>query len=367
MRYLFTFIMLFASTASFSCYNEYYALDAKGNFHPIEMDNIRFNQFFDQKIIEKQLIKLERKLQKSTDFRLLSDYGLYLVQAGKVKEALILFEKLAELHPNEYSILANLGTTYELSAQNEKALEYVKKGIKINPGSHKGSEWIHIKILEAKIALEKDPAYLEKHSVLNLNAQQKKSQKVFDQLYIQLQERFPFSPKEANPVMADLFVEMGDFYFDHISYEHAKAFYQIAKLYFKSARKDIDEKIERARTLRETYSGKEPGFPKDPHGTTIKVVGVPYQNYVFKPSGSDYKINWSNIETDPGILLAYEGLLMEEQSVKTLKEAKQDDPGEQKTKNQVSEKEHDNSMLWIGLTLAILIIAIFTYFKSKRK
>ncbi len=367
MRFILTLLLVSCFTTGFSCYNEYYALDAKGNFHPIEMDKIRFNQFFDQKDIEKQLIQLERKLQKSTDFRLLSDYGLHLVQAGKVEEALILFGKLAELHPNEYSIIANLGTTYELSGQNEKALEYIKKGIQINPNSHKGSEWIHVKILEAKIALEKDPDYLEENSVLNLNPQQKKSQKVFDQLYIQLQERFPFSPKEANPVMADLFVEMGDFYFDHISYEHAKAFYQIAKLYYKSARKDIDEKIERARTLRETYSGKEPGFAKDPHGTTIKVVGVPYQNYIHNPAGSDYKIDWSKIETDPETLLAYGGIATEEKSVKMQAETIQNNPEEQKNENPVSEKESDNSMLWIGLTLAILIIAIFTYFRAKKK
>lgn len=325
------------------------------------MDRIKFPQYFDQRSIEKQLISLEQKLKKNTDFKLLSDYGLHLVQAGKVKEALVIFEKLAQLHPNEYSIIANLGTTYELSGQNEKALEYIRKGIQINPNSHGGSEWIHVKILEAKIALEKDPDYLSKHSVLNLSSKQKQSQKVFDQLYIQLQERVPFSPKEPNPIMADLFVEMGDFYLENISFEHAKAFYQIAQIYYKSDRKDIAQKIDQARKLRETYIGSHPGKPKDEIATAEKVSGVPYQNYIYNPSGSDYKINWSKIETDPVKLLSYSGIEPE----KT--ETKKDSSESKKTKEVVKKKKSDNSILLLGLTLVTLIIAIFTYFKTRKK
>jgi len=367
MRYILTFLLLLLSySTGFSCYNEYYALDAKGHFHQIEMDRIKFPQYFDQRSIEKQLISLEQKLKKSTDFKLLSDYGLHLVQAGKVKEALVIFEKMAELHPNEYSIIANLGTTYELSGQNEKALEYIRKGIQINPNSHGGSEWIHVKILEAKIALEKDPGYLSNHTVLNLNSNQKQSQKVFDQLYIQLQERVPFSPKETNPIMADLFIDLGDYYFETISFEHAKAFYQIAKLYYKSERLDIDQKIDRSRKLRETYSGSHPGKPKDEMATAEKVNGVPYQNYFYNPWGSDYKINWSKIETDPVTLLAYAGIEPEKPEDKK-EEPKKGISEPKKSEELPAKKKSDNSALLLGVTLVTLIIAIFTYFRTRRK
>lgn len=364
MRCILTFLLLFCYSNSFSCYNEYYALDAKGNFHQIEMDQIRFNQAFDQKKIEKQLINLEEKLKKNADFKLLSDYGLHLVQAGKVKEALVLFEKLAELYPNEYSIIANLGTTYELSGQNEKALEYIRKGIKINPNSHGGSEWIHVKILEAKIALAKDPNYLNTHSVLNLSSEQKQSKKTFDQLYIQLQERFPFSPKEANPIMADLFIELGDYYFETISFEHAKAFYQIAQIYYKSDREDIDEKIDQARKLREDYANKPMPETSSERVSIQKVKGVPYQNYVSNPNGSNYQIDWSRIETDTEKLLAYLGIETENPTEEKIETEKTDLTKETIIK---PKKKSDNSMLWIGLTLVLLIISIFTYFKTKRK
>lgn len=215
-------------------------------------------------------------------------------------------------------------------------MKYIRKGLKLNPDSHDGSEWIHVKILEAKIALEKDPNYLNTHSVLNLHSKQKQSQKVFDQLYIQLQERFPFSPKEANPVMADLFIEMGDFYLDNISFEHAKAFYQIAKIYYKSSRKEVDEKIDRARKLRETYAHFQPGMagmkhevPKNtktaPHPVMeSKITGVPYQNYVYNPAGSSHVINWSKIETDPDKLLTFLDIKQSEGKQKTAEPEKQE-------------------------------------------
>ncbi|MGV3611534.1 MAG: hypothetical protein ACO1N0_11330 [Fluviicola sp.] len=379
MRFILTLLLLLSYSNSFSCYNEYYALDAKGQFHQIEeTKRILFMQHFDLIDIEKQLISLEQKLKKKADFRLLSDYGLHLVQAGKVKEGLVIFEKLAELHPNEYSIIANLGTTYELSGQNELALEYIRRGIQLNPNSHGGSEWIHVKILEAKIALAKDPDYLSNHTVLNLNANQKQSQKVFDQLYIQLQERVPFSPKEPNPIMADLFVEMGDFYFENISFEHAKAFYQIAKIYYKSDRKDIDEKIGKARKLREKYAASRPdasNIKRDPSikqevpsemTTSIKVAGIPYQDYFHNPPGSDYSINWSKIETDPVKLLAYAGIQPESpKESKAVPDSTLNDG--RHIKATVTVTKTKIPILWIGLTLATLIIAIFTYFKARRK
>ena len=366
VRYFFTFLLTLSSFASFGCYNEYYALDAKGHFHQVEMDKIRFNQYSDLKTIENQLLSLEKKLKKKADFKLLSDYGLHLVQAGKVKEALVIFEKLAELHPNEYSIIANLGTTYELSGQNEKALEYIRKGIQINPNSHDGSEWIHVKILEAKIALEKDASYLSNHSVLNLSVKQKQSQKVFNQLYIQLQERFPFSPKEPNPIMADLFVEMGDFYFENISFEHAKAFYQIAKIYYKSDRKGIDEKIDRSRKLREIYSGSQPKAGSGGGTISNKVTGVPYQNYVYNPPGSDYNIMWSKIETTPQVLLAYLIIGMEANKDNVVGQT-DSIQNNRSIKAVVTETKTSMPALWIGLTLMVLIISIFTYFRMQKK
>src|SRR5262245_17276322 len=81
-----------------------------------------------------------------------------------------------------------------------------------NPGSHHGTEWLHVAILESKIQREQDPAYFEKHSVLNLDyrvlnigakeilisGHQRELIEVLDALQYQLSERLKFI-KTADP------------------------------------------------------------------------------------------------------------------------------------------------------------------------
>ncbi|MNV17740.1 Tetratricopeptide repeat protein [compost metagenome] len=366
MKYYISFLLtVLVYSASFACYNEYYSLDSKGQFHLIDVGVIRFQKSFDQQKIERQLRKLGKKLQTKADYKLLSDYGLYLVKGGKVKEALVIFEALALAYPDEYSIIANLGTTYELSGNNEKALEYIRKGLKLNPDSHGGSEWIHVKVLLAKIALDKDPDYLSNHTVLNLSTKQEESEEVRKQLYIQLKERFPFC-KAPDPVMADLFVDLGDCYLHSISFEHAKGLYQIAKIYYQSSRADIDPKIEEVQKLRAKYADRQPEGYHGVESMVSKISGVPYSSYLENPDSDNYQINWSDILTNPDQLLELVGL-------KRLEEMKQEPEPEKDqeiVEKPVAVKKNtksDRSMLWIGLTSMILLISVFTYFKAKRK
>jgi hypothetical protein len=53
-------------------------------------------------------------------------------------------------------VAANLGTALELLGNKEEALHWIREGIRRNPQSHEGTEWLHAKILEAKIAAQKD-------------------------------------------------------------------------------------------------------------------------------------------------------------------------------------------------------------------
>lgn len=365
MRFIFAFLIVSCSSPVFACYNEFYALDAQGHFHQMEVGAIRFQTNFDLRRVEKQLIKLGQKLQLKADYKLLSDYGLYLVKGGKVKEARIIFEALAKAYPNEYSIIANLGTTYELVGENEKALEYIRKGLKLNPDSHGGSEWIHVKLLLTKNAIISERDFV-KNTILNLTPKQEASETIRKQLFIQLQERFPFC-KGPDPIMADLFIDLGDCYTAGISFEHAKGLYQIAKLYYKSERTDIDEKIERVRKLRSKYAHLEPEKHEVMDGADIgKITGVPYESYLKDLNPDNYSINWQQIETDPKKLLAFVGLKVVEEK-QTQVEVKKEKAEKKKTTQSKSGKKTDNSMLWIGLTMTVLIIAIFTYFKSKRK
>lgn len=371
MRLLVTFFLLLCHTTGFSCYNEYYALDSKGHFHQVEVSMINFQKNFDQKKIERKLVRLGKELQTSKDFKLLSDYGLYLVKGGKVKEAKIIFEALAKAYPNEYSIIANLGTTYELLGENEKALEYIRKGLKLNPNSHGGSEWIHVKILLAKIGFDKDLNYLKEHNVLELTPKQEASNAIREQLYIQLKERFPFC-KGPDPIMADLFIELGDCYMETLSFEHAKGLYQIAKKYYMTDRNDADEKMEQVKRLRAKYSHLSPSEhyteEEQKMGMVAKIDGVPYESYLEDPNADNYRIDWSKVETDPDKLLAFAGLKrIEEEQKQTEPEKPEKSVLQKKVSGSYPKNKSNNSMLWIGLTLVVLIVAIFTYFKAKRR
>lgn len=307
------FFSFFTVQYSLACYNEYFTLDAKGKTHHVHPGGLRFDTNFDLKKIEKELRELGRKLNEKPDFEILSDYALRLVKTGKTKEALVIFEALVKKYPNEYTLHANLGTTYELSGNNQLALEHIQKSILINPKSHKGSEWIHVKLLEAKIALEKNPDYLKNHSILNLSSKQKASEKTITFLIIQLKERFPFCKGPKDPIMAGLFEDLGDCYMEQISYEYAKAFYQIAVNYYGDKSKRLNDKIEEARSLREQHKELEPSLdesmkfegPKE-YMSIIKVGGVPYKEFLY--SHQDHTINWDGISLDSKALLALVGI-----------------------------------------------------------
>jgi hypothetical protein len=74
-----------------------------------------------------------------------------------------------EAYPDKAIVAANLGTALELSGDNEEALRWIRVGVDRDPKEHYGTEWLHVMILEAKIALAKDPGWLAEHSVLGLD------------------------------------------------------------------------------------------------------------------------------------------------------------------------------------------------------
>lgn len=112
---------------------------------------------------------MEAELRDATGVTNQSDYCVALLYLGRTQEAVERLEKLEQEHPGQYFIAANLGTAYELAGRNEEALRWINEGIKRNPASHEGTEWLHAKILEAKLAQQEDSEYFATHSVLNLD------------------------------------------------------------------------------------------------------------------------------------------------------------------------------------------------------
>ncbi len=171
-----------------------------------------------------------------------------MLHVGMVERAIAILEELERTNPGRYYTAANLGTAYELNGQNEKALEWIKEGIKRDPDAHNGSEWLHVNILEAKLALEKDPNWLASNSVIGLHRLSEDQlssggpvaignrgegvnlQQVEEALIYQLHERLEFiKPPEA--VVANLLFDLSRTLARTRRLEHSAVIREFAHIY----------------------------------------------------------------------------------------------------------------------------------------
>lgn len=84
---------------------------------------------------------------------------------GEFQKSADLLAELNLKYPNNYYICANLGVTSELTGKDSEALHWVEKAMQIKPDAHNGTEWMHAAVLRAKLAMAKEPAWLETHTI----------------------------------------------------------------------------------------------------------------------------------------------------------------------------------------------------------
>jgi tetratricopeptide (TPR) repeat protein len=171
-----------------------------------------------------RLAALEQKMAGAPAIWDRSDYGGMLIYAGEYAKARDVLLEAERISPGHYAVASNLGTAYELLGDNVKALEWIREGMKRNPDSHDATEWVHVKILEAKIALEKDADWLSKSSVLGVDFGREARPKLHGmteeqsarELYrimrgagYQLRERLQFV-KPPDAIVADVLFDLGN-------------------------------------------------------------------------------------------------------------------------------------------------------------
>lgn len=209
--------------------------------------------------------QLEAAIKKNVDYKLLSDYAWNALKFGNKETAVKLLEILYKAHPDEYNVVANLGTAYEVTGKNEKALELLRKAVAINPASHYGSEWIHIKILEQKV--KEDPDYTRildlkadpdnKDWAASVNFPYSSPDSLMVQLAYQLHERIGFVPK-PDPIVGQLVKDFAslvalthtkndaaEFYKYAISYDSSLAGVKAGVKPLKKVVNDIERKEEK--------------------------------------------------------------------------------------------------------------------------
>ena len=245
---LIAFILL--STKSNACLN-IFSVDSTGRVHHLE-HYFFFPIEFRQDYISKNLKALERKFNKKEyGYKNISDYGAYLLMAGHFKEGLDLFRALSKKYPAVYEVAANIAVAYELNSNIDSAIYWEKAAIAINPIAHKSTEWVHLKILEAKKKTLSDPYWCLNNNVTGIvelikeryvfNQNENVEGNMFSDLIYQLEERFSFTYAE-DKVMGKLLFELGD------AYQAASTFrsyycYAIAKYLYPALSVSADEKM----------------------------------------------------------------------------------------------------------------------------
>jgi tetratricopeptide (TPR) repeat protein len=108
------------------------------------------------------------KAREHKDFESLTNLGVLLIYQGQYASAVRLFVFLEKHHPGHHETAANLGTALELSGHDAVALQWIRIGIRRDPDEHEGTEWLHARILQAKLEQARNPAYLQSHSVAGI-------------------------------------------------------------------------------------------------------------------------------------------------------------------------------------------------------
>jgi tetratricopeptide (TPR) repeat protein len=201
-----------------------------------------------------------------TNFRHRNDYAVALVHLGELDQAIEILKSIETEHPGHYETAANLGTAYELHGELAPALSWIKEGIRRNPHSHNGTEWIHAKILEAKCLIAENPAWLDKHTVLGIDfgdklipsrpqgdikddaGNAKTLEDVRQAIAYQLNERLVFV-SSPDVTVADLLVDLGNILSLTDSVEEATPIYELALEYGPAHREILQKRLDHFRGL----------------------------------------------------------------------------------------------------------------------
>lgn len=114
-------------------------------------------------------VKITADARKDPDLKHLTDLAIVLVHQGQHAHAIRLLLSLEKRYPGRHETAGNLGTALELAGHDAVALKWIRIGIHRNVREHYGTEWLHARILEAKLATASQPGYLTDHSIAGLH------------------------------------------------------------------------------------------------------------------------------------------------------------------------------------------------------
>ncbi|UTW61586.1 tetratricopeptide repeat protein [bacterium SCSIO 12741] len=230
---LFLFACLFLSGfSSFSCINVY-RTTLDGNVHSSDAyRGIVYPKSIDAAKLRLEAQRLEKRWGTDSSYQDLSDYAAALIYLGELEKSKSIYHFLESQRPGSYVTASNLGTIYELLGKPDSAHYWIARSMKINPQSHGGSEWIHLKILEFQLNPDRDST----SSILGLdfgkegipeNIKGIHLIELRDHLTIQLKERGYFV-KPPNWIVGNIYFDYGNVIAQTLNVEAALESYEEA-------------------------------------------------------------------------------------------------------------------------------------------
>jgi len=277
-RWLFPLLLVILAGASSApaCMNDYHPNVAAIQRSDSVLEQLRMHTLKEPWDVRRD--RLRKELAAGGDYQVKNDLATSLAHTGQAGEAVTLLEQIEAEKPGLYVTAANLGTAYELAGNNEKALEWIRQGIARNPRAHEGTEWLHVRILQAKLALKDDPQWLGSNSILGArtssdpadiaavgNRGEKLSrEQIKAALIYQLHERLQFVPP-PDTIVGSLLLDLGELLStEPTGIGGAKSVFQLAANYLhglpgaESLQQNADFRL-----MRSTDGQQLPGAPID--------------------------------------------------------------------------------------------------------
>lgn len=213
-------LVLFAACVTFG------VAPAFGCINTFDADIQRYQGEGDAAAVATVIADLEKKYAAAPSLENGNDLGVARLLTGRLDEAIELLRATETKFPGNARVAANLGTALELKGADEEALKWIREGAIRDANEHFGSEWLHARILEAKIAFKQDPKWFEKNRVLALDfgkgevpvapeilpiekGKLKGAEQLIQQIDYQLEERTKFV-KPPDLFVGDLYASVGD-------------------------------------------------------------------------------------------------------------------------------------------------------------
>lgn len=148
-----------------------------------------------------------------------NDLAVAWILTGRLDEAIRLLRDLEKRQPGIAIVASNLGTALELTGEDQEALLWIRESVRRDPNEHEGSEWVHVKILEAKLMLKKNPNWLRTRSVVGWREGEqlladdrgrvRSPADLIAPISYQLKERTQFV-QSPDAIVGDLYLTLGD-------------------------------------------------------------------------------------------------------------------------------------------------------------